>query len=73
MVRQASTGPHRNPSGTKTPKTAGNDLQSKRADRPVDTLSRAFFGRIGDDHRQPTPQQPTEYAKGQGALNDKKR
>jgi hypothetical protein len=64
--------PRGNTSGTNTPKAAGNDMPGKRADLPVDTLSKAFFGRTGDEHRQPTPQELAELAKEQGALNEKK-
>jgi hypothetical protein len=63
--------PRENP-GTKIPKAPGNDMPGKRADLPVDTLSKAFFGRTGDEQRQPTPQELAKHAKDQGALNDKK-
>jgi hypothetical protein len=64
--------PRGNPLGNKTPKAAGNDMPGKRADLPVDTLGRAFFGRTGDEQRQPSRQELAKHAKAQGAVNEKK-
>ena len=64
--------PRGNNAGIKTPKAGGNDMPGRRADLPVDTLSKAFFGRTGDEELQPTPQELAKHAKAQGALNEKK-
>jgi hypothetical protein len=49
-----------------------NDMPGQLADLPPGTLRRPFFGRTGDEQRDPTPKELAVHAEVQGQVGEQK-
>lgn len=49
-----------------------NEMPGKRADLPAGTLSKPFFGRTGDEQRDPKQPELAVHARVQGQVGEKK-